>query len=140
MSLPDPGIKSLSREDFPEQADWIDPLLRSVNGTADAVAGTVATLNAQSATAFVDLDIPGTYADAFPKLIANPLPGKAVHVYATGVIKRTDPSGTATAQTRAVFVEWENSATGEGTRQLKIKNVAGLEVSTNYRVTLKVEL
>lgn len=137
--IPEPSTKSLSREDFPGQADWIEPLLRAVNAMTDGMASIVKAINAQGGTAYMDLDIPGTYENAFPKLIANPLGAKATHVYATAVVKRTAPSDRVMAETRALFVEWENSATSDGARQLKIKMVSGLSASTNYRITLKVE-
>jgi hypothetical protein len=134
-----PATKRLSRENFPSEAEWIEPLLVAFNAQADALAAAVAQLNAQSAEAELSLDIPATYADAFPKLIANPLGFKARHVYATAIVRRDDPSVTVTGESRAVFVEWENSATSAGALQLKIKNVAGLLASNSYRIILKVE-
>jgi hypothetical protein len=134
-----PATKRLSRENFPTESEWIEPLLMAINSLSDALAAAVAQLNAESATAELSLDVPVDYADAFPKLIANPLGSKARHVYATAIVRRDDPSLTVTGETRAVFVEWENSATSAGALQLKIKNVAGLLASNNYRITLKVE-
>ena len=137
--IPAPQTKSVSREEFPEQAGWIDPLLRAINSLSEAIKGVAAAINAQGGAATLDLDVPATYTSAFPKLVSSPLAVKATHVYATAVSKRSDVSGTATSETRAVFVEWENSAAATGKLQLKIKNVSGLEVSTNYRITLRVE-
>ncbi len=135
-----PATKRLTRESFPDQADWIDPLLAAFNAQADALAAAVAQLNAQNATVEVDLDIPATYTAAFPKLVANPLGVKPTHVFATRVFERTDVSGTQTSSTRAVFVEWEPAASSDGQQKIRIKNVAGLEVSTNYRIVLKIEV
>lgn len=141
-----PNTKSLSREEFPKQADWIDPLLRAINGIADGLASAVASLNSQTATAYLDIDFPATYTAAFPKVIANPLNVKATHVWATAVSLRTDPSSTVlgmradpTTNDRGLFVEWENSTTGDGARQLKIKMVTGLDVLNKYRITLRIE-
>lgn len=77
------GTKRLSRESFPEQADWIEPLLAVINSQADAIEGLTAQLNAKTATVDLDIDVPGTYTAAFPKLLANPLGVRARHVYAT---------------------------------------------------------
>jgi hypothetical protein len=246
--IPAPAISSLSREDFPSEAEWIEPLLRAFNGQGQAVSNIVTQLNAQSGVVALDVDVPsthpvtdqesvtaptlaGTWANyglsytsagywrdtsgvvhiqgmvksggaaliftlpagyrpsatyrqvvdtsggggvleitssgavnmasgnnayfcldgtsfraadvsstsAFPKLISNPLAVRAAHVYATAVVERTDPSETQTSAVRAVFVEWENASASDGSRMLKIKNVSGLEASTNYRITLKVE-
>lgn len=133
-----PSLRNLTREDFPGQAGWIEPLVRAVNGIADAVRSLASSIPL-SAVLTVDLDIPSTYANAFPKMVANPLGQKASHLWCTGIIVRTSPNSTVTDSTKAVFVEWENYTDSKGKQMLRLKNVSGLSASTNYRLTCKVE-
>src|SRR5262245_48257523 len=140
MNVKAPETKFLTKEDFPDQAEWIEPLLRAFNSQASALSSGFAQLNGQEAVLSVDLDVPSTYGQAFPKVVATGLSTQARAAYVVGAWKRTSRDDTISTSTVGVFLEWENTTQTDGKQALRIKNISGLTTSVNYRIAIKVEI
>lgn len=126
-----PKSITLAREDFPEQAGWIDRLLRPLNGFISQVASGLARLSLeQNVTAqiqMVRVDTPGAVTDAFPVYFSTKFKPRLL------LVSRAENLTTEGATfTTAVFPSW--SPTNDG--RVKVSHITGLSTNTKYRFTL----
>ena len=136
-----PKASTLSREDFPEQAQWIDKLLRPLNAfMASTESAFPAGLTANGAQmgvvcfpASVTFTTSGTVTDSFPFYFSTPAKARSVEV------AQIENLSTGDTFTGAVFPTWEASSESGGYR-VKVRHLTGLTTSTQYRVTFKVTL
>lgn len=132
MKLSD--LRRLAKEDF-AGVEWIDKLLVPLNRFMESVSSALSRNlsladNLAARVVELDVDVPATPADAWPKFI-NCGVSQPIGMQLLRVKQRT---GAPVALTGAVSVDWE--PVGDG--RLKVKAVEGLTASTNYRVTLVV--
>jgi len=139
MSQP-PKVQNLNREDFPEQASWIDSLLRPLNSFMTSTAAAFANVSrADNMQSQVEEFVFTTTGSAG-------LPGDALFI---SVKKRFKPTillvgsmenlTTPTASfPTAVFPTWEVSNDVSGMR-VKIRALSGLSADTKYRIRFIVE-
>jgi hypothetical protein len=129
-----PKPTTLSREDYPEQAGWIDRLLRPLNAFMSEVSSTLSgrlTLgdNVMAQTEVVRVDTPATVANAFPVYFAVKMSAKPRALVVARVEDLTTSSSTFSS---AVFATWEPT----NDNRVKLSLVSGLSANTKYRFTL----
>jgi hypothetical protein len=131
MSLPE--SKTLVREDFPEQAGWIDKLLRPLNAFITSTASTFqgALLHGQN----VQLE-ERTFAttpavvDAFPMRFALKMRARPRSLV-VGRIENLTDGGTFSD---AVFASWELTRD-----EVRVTHLTGLSDDKKYRVLFEVK-
>ena len=132
MSTPAPKATLLSREDFAEQAGWIDRLLRPLNSF---MVSTAALFRSNSLEALGDLRFhPWTFqtdgsavTNSFPFIFEHALRGKPRGVF----IAQIENVTAGTTFTTAPMLTWDMASSGE----VRVRHITGLSTSTKYRVT-----
>jgi hypothetical protein len=131
MSLPE--SKTLVREDFPEQAGWIDKLLRPLNAFITSTASTfqAALLHGQN----VQLEertfaTAPAVADAFPLRFAIKMRTRPRSLV-VGRIENLTDGGTFSD---AVFASWELTRD-----EVRVTHLTGLSDDKKYRVLFEVK-
>ncbi len=135
MSSP-PSNQTLSREDFAEQAGWIDRLLRPLNtfiGQTSAFLGQ--SLELQGHVLYFEdvFTTEATVANSWPRYFTVPKTPRSV-----SVAQAEDVTG-GVAFAASVFPTW-SAANLDGQTKVKISSVAGLPTGSNkYRIRYEVK-
>lgn len=134
MATPPAPIK-LSREDYPEQADWIDkllwPLVRFGGEVSSVLANITRGQNLVGQVEFVTFETGAAVEDSFPLYFGIKMKTRPVACW-IGQIQ--DKTAEGTTFTTAVFPTW--FLTGD---KIKISHITGLSINTKYAVTFILE-
>lgn len=136
MAVP-PKLRRFAAESFEGAEEWfLDGFLPSFNDFATTVTNALdgGLSFPENISAYVEKNVrvvtPAAVADAFPLILANRL-GRSP----SSVVIAQYSTESGTAPTSAVGVRWD--VTGDG--RLRILALPGLQASSEYRVSLKVE-
>ena len=129
-----PALKRLSKEDFPQQAEWIDQLLQPLNQFFESIHSAMdkqlsfsENLNAEVKT--FELRTPSS--GPFQALrVRHSLKVRPIGVLVLGATDLGAPNATI----GALSVDWENAADN----QISLRSVGGLANAKSYSLTLLI--
>lgn len=131
--------RTLSREDFPGQEDWIETLLKPLNSSFTAIGNafdsglTLDNLDAE----IIEREFTYTGSGTFPMFLPIKIkhtPRAVTCVYAFNRTSTESPPNFTTA----IFVSWD-IAPLDGKQAIRIGNITGLTATTDYRLRFKIE-
>lgn len=123
-----PQVKRLLIEDFPDQADWIGPLLQNLNIFIEEVTASLnksLTLTDNLRATVRELDVVG---GSYPVSFRQTFPGKCLGLWVVNAFENTASPAVLTS---AVWADWEQKD-----NNLIINNLSGLTGGTKYKITV----